>query len=126
VMMATQFAARQQGGQAGQGGQAAQAGGRGAGGGAPAGGDAAGGPSGARRPGGGDLAQMITRLPTGSLADLKVGDAVMIVASEQSAGSTTVIASTLLSGVEPILTANPKGGMDLSSWSMGGAGGAAE
>jgi hypothetical protein len=124
LMMATQFAARQQGGQTG--GQAsAQAGGGQAGGRGAAGGDAAGGQGSPRRPAGGDLAQMITRLPTGTLADLKAGDAVMIVASEQSPGSTTVIASTLLSGVEPILTANPKGGMDLSGWSMGG-GGAAE
>jgi hypothetical protein len=67
---------------------------------------------------------MITRLPTGTLADLKTGDAVMIVASEQSPGSTTVTASTLLSGVEPILTANPNGGMNLSGWNMGGGGGA--
>jgi hypothetical protein len=117
LQMATQFAARQQGGVA--------AGGRGAGGGggAPAD-DAAGGQAGPRRAGGGDLAQMITRLPTGTLADLKAGDAVMIVASEQSPGSTTVTASTLLSGVEPILTANPNGGMNLSGWNMGGGGGA--
>jgi hypothetical protein len=48
------------------------------------------------------------------------------VASEPSPGATTVTAVTLLSGVEPILTANPNGGMDLSGWSMGGGPGAAE
>jgi hypothetical protein len=76
------------------------------------------------RPGGAgaDLSQMIARLPTSTLADLKNGDAVMVVASEPSPGSTTVTAVTLLSGVEPILTANPNGGMNLSAWSMGGGG----
>ncbi len=66
---------------------------------------------------------MIPRFPKGTLADLKAGDAVMIVASEPSPGSTTVTAITLLSGVEPILTANPNGGMSLS---MGLGGGGAE
>jgi hypothetical protein len=68
---------------------------------------------------------MIARMPTSMLADLKNGDAVMIVASEPSSGSTTVTAITLLSGVEPILTANPNGGMSLSM-SLGGGGGGGE
>lgn len=68
---------------------------------------------------------MIPRMPTGTLADLKSGDAVMIVASEPSPGSTSVTAITLLSGVEPILTANPTGGMSLGM-SLGGGGGGAE
>ncbi len=63
---------------------------------------------------------MITRMPTDSLTDLKSGDAVLIVATEPSPGSTSVTAVTVLSGVEPILTANPNGGMNLSSWSVGG------
>jgi hypothetical protein len=62
---------------------------------------------------------MIPRLPSMTLSDLKKGDAVMIVASEPSPGATTVTAITVLAGVEPILTANPNGGMDLSM-SMGG------
>lgn len=66
-----------------------------------------------------DLSQMISRLPTVSMADLKPGDAVMIVASEPAPGSTSVTALTLLTGVESILTANPNGGVDLSGWSMG-------
>ena len=49
----------------------------------------------------------------------------MIVASEPSPGSSTADAITLLSGVEPILTANPNGGMDLSM-SLGGGGGGGE
>ena len=69
---------------------------------------------------------MIARMPAATLADLKNGDAVMIVASEPSPGSTSVTAITVLSGVEPILTANPNGGMNLSGWSMGGGGAGAE
>jgi hypothetical protein len=119
LMMATRIATQTNGG--------GQAGGRGGGGRGGAGGsagqaDAAGG---ARRSAGADLSQMMERLPTGTLADLKTGDAVMIVASQTSAGSNTVTAITLLSGVEPILTANPNGGMDLSM-SLGGGGGGGE
>jgi Cu/Ag efflux protein CusF len=82
-----------------------------------------GGPGGGMRRnggGGGDLSQMISRLPTTSLSNLKNGDAVLIVASEPSPGSTNVTAITLLTGVEPILTANPNGGVNLGGWSMGG------
>lgn len=76
---------------------------------------------------GGDLSQMLNRLPPETLADLNKGEAVMIVASEPTPGATTVTAVTLLTGVEPILTANPNGGMDLSGWTMGQApGGGAE
>jgi Cu/Ag efflux protein CusF len=125
LMMATSFAARQTGGAQAGGAQGGGAGAGGFGGSAAAGGSGGaagpGGPGGARRGGGAaDLSQMIARLPTGTLADLKSGDAVMIVASEPSPGSATVTAITLLSGVEPILTANPNGGMNLSAWSMGG------
>jgi hypothetical protein len=75
---------------------------------------------------GGDLSQMLSRLPKEPLADLKVGDAVMIVASEPTPGSDKVTAVTMLSGVEPILAATPKGSaaMTLSPWNMGGGGGA--
>jgi hypothetical protein len=66
---------------------------------------------------------MIPRLPVSTLADLKTGDAVMIVATEPTPGATTVIAITVLSGIEPILTANPSGGMSLGM-SLGGGGGA--
>jgi len=119
LMMATRIATQTNGG--------GQAGGRGGGGRGGAGGgagqaDAAGG---ARRSAGADLSQMMERLPTGTLADLKTGDAVMIVAFQPSPGSNTVTAITLLSGVEPILTANPNGGMDLSM-SLGGGGGGGE
>jgi antitoxin (DNA-binding transcriptional repressor) of toxin-antitoxin stability system len=124
LMMATRIAAQTNGG--GQGG-GRSGGGRGGGAGAygaggPAGqGDAAG----ARRSAGADLSQMMERLPAGTLGDLKTGDAVMIVANQPSPGSNTVTAFTLLTGVEPILTANPNGGMDLSM-SLGGGGGGGE
>lgn len=83
---------------------------------------------GAARSAGGDLSQMLSRLPTGSLSDLKPGDAVMIVASEPTPGSVNVTAVTMLSGVEPILAATPNGSaaMTLSPWNMGGGAGASE
>jgi Domain of unknown function (DUF5666) len=74
---------------------------------------------------GSDLQRILARMPAASLSDLKKGDAVMIVATEgEQNGEVTAI--TLLSGVEPILQASPKGGrqMVLSPWSLG-TGGAA-
>jgi hypothetical protein len=96
------------------------------GGGGGGGQDASGaGDGGARRSAGADLSQMIGRFPAIALADLKKGDAVMIVASDPAAGSSTATAVTVLTGVDSILTANPNGGMDLSM-SVGGGGGGAE
>jgi hypothetical protein len=113
---AAMLAARAKGGAAGAGGP---------GGGSPQGAGQAG-ASGGGRPGGmgrsagGDLSQVVSRLPNRTIADLKVGDAVMIVASQPDAGSPTVTAVTLLSGVEPILAAAPGApSMTLSPWSLG-------
>jgi len=84
-------------------------------------------PAAAEHPGsaaaGGDLSQLVNRLPQGSLAQLHAGDAVMVVASKAGAGSVSLTAVTLLSGVEPILAATPKGeaSMTLSPWNFGGA-----
>ena len=78
---------------------------------------------GARPRGGGDLQQMLSRLPAVTLADLQKGDAVMLVTMQGSADS-AVNAVTLLTGVEPILTASPNGegaAMLLSPWSLGSA-----
>ena len=89
----------------------------------PAGaGAGAGGPGGSRSAGM-DLSQMVSHLPSQTIADLHAGDAVMIVASQASPGSSTVTAVTLLSGVEPILAATPSGtqAMTLSPWSVGGS-----
>jgi co-chaperonin GroES (HSP10) len=100
---------------------AARAKGGGAAGAASAGG-ASGPPAGAGRSAGAELSQMVNRLPSQTIADLKVGDAVMIVASQSDPGNPLVTAITLLSGVEPILQAAPNGtpSMTLSPWNVGG------
>jgi hypothetical protein len=119
---AAMFAARARGGAAGGAGTPAPAAGQvdAAGPGRP------GGPGGAGRTAGGDLSQLVSRLPNKSIADLKVGDAVMIVASQPDPNSAAVTAVTLLSGVEPILAATPGApAMTLSPWNIGGEGGGA-
>jgi co-chaperonin GroES (HSP10) len=82
------------------------------------------GSGGTGRSAGMDLSQMLSHLPNETIADLKVGDAVMIVASQAEQGSATMTAVTLLAGVEPILAATPSGApaMTLSPWSVGGGG----
>jgi hypothetical protein len=70
--------------------------------------------------GGGDLQQILNRVPKATLSDLQKGDAVMIVSTAGS-GSGGVTAITLVSGVEPILQASPNGSgqsMILPPWSM--------
>ena len=67
-----------------------------------------------------DLSQMLSRLPTETLGGLKVGDAVMIVATQPAAASSQSTAVTLLAGVEPILQAAPQGEMTLTPWGVGG------
>jgi len=69
---------------------------------------------------GSSLAQMLPTFPTEKLEDLKVGGAVMIVASQPDPDSPPVTAVTMLSGVEPLLTAAPQ--MNLSGWSVGDSG----
>ena len=61
-------------------------------------------------------------MPTVSIGDLKKDEAVMVVATEGSANSEPT-AITLLTGVEPILSASPndnRATMLLSPWSLGG------
>jgi hypothetical protein len=110
---ATMFAARTNGGGAAAGG-----------GGAPTGGGpgAGQGGGGMRRSASADLSQMIATFPAITPEDLHKGDAVMIVASDPTPGATTVTAITVLTGVDPILTANPNGGMSLSMSISGGGG----
>jgi hypothetical protein len=65
---------------------------------------------------------MLNRMPAVTLAELEKGTAVMIVATEGSPQSPPV-AVTLLTGVEPILTASPdsrRAAMLLSPWNLGG------
>ena len=70
---------------------------------------------------GGDFQQILNRMPPVAITDLHKGDAILVVATEGSAASSTAI--TLLSGVEPILQAAPNGSqaMMLTPWSLGGA-----
>jgi hypothetical protein len=71
---------------------------------------------------GGDLQQAISRMPASNLADLQKGDAVMIVATSDNTGAPgSVVAITLLAGVEPILQASPSGQSILTPWTMSGA-----
>jgi co-chaperonin GroES (HSP10) len=116
---AARFAARSSGaaGASGAGaGTAARPAGAGAGTGSGAG---AGGAYSGRRAGF-DLSAMLSRLPTETLAELKPGQAVMIVATQDGSANPTAI--TLLSGVEAILSATPAGQqpITLSPWNIGG------
>jgi len=115
-------------GAGGPGGQApagAPPGGRPAGsGGASGWGGSPGGAGGARAGGAPDFQRLLNRMPAATLADLKKGDAVMLVATQGTdAGGVTAI--TLLSGVEPILTASPGASQALfsGSWNLGAPGG---
>jgi hypothetical protein len=81
--------------------------------------------AGSRPAGPSDFQQILKRMPSATVADLQKGDAVMVVTTEGSA-STQPTAITLLSGVEPILSASPNGNqaaMLLSPWNLGGGGG---
>jgi hypothetical protein len=92
-----------------------------------------GGPPGAgARPGGAgpggappDFQQILSRIPSVTLADLQKEDAVMVVATQGNSGA-DVVAITLLGGVEPILTASPNGRSAaalFSGWNLGTPGG---
>jgi hypothetical protein len=94
------------------GGGAGQGTGQGSGQGAAGGGQWAGQGGG----GGGDPQQMLSRAPAIQLADLKKGDAVMLVATD---GASEVTAITLLAGVEPLLEAPAASQNLLNNWSMG-------
>lgn len=106
------FGARGGGAGRGQGGPGGgQAGGPGAG---PGGGQA-GGPRGGFGGGGGfDAQQLFSRAPAIKLTDLKKGEAVMVVATEDGSGTTAI---TLLAGVEPLLQA-PEASQNLLNWSL--------
>jgi hypothetical protein len=93
--------------------------------GAPRAGAGPGGGPGARPAGGPDFQQMLNRIPSVTLADLQKEDAVMVVATQGTAGN-EVTAITLLAGVEPILTASPNGTSAaalFSGWNLGAPGG---
>lgn len=118
AMLARRYGAGRGQGQEGQGGGF----GRGPGGGE---GRGPGGPEGAGRGGGrgGDIGSMIDRSPTIQIADLKPGDAVLILTTKGSDPS-RVTCVQLLAGVDPILTASPNSTRDLlGGWNLGGGGG---
>lgn len=72
-----------------------------------------------------DFQQMLSRMPAVTLADLKKGDAVILVATAE----TEPVAIKLVTGVEPILSAAPPGmnaaATVLSPWNLGQSAGAA-
>ena len=78
-----------------------------------------GGPGGGMRGGAADIQQFLSRMPVVTLADLKKGDALMIVASQEAA-SNDWTATTLVAGVEPILQAAPSASQAvmLAPWSL--------
>ncbi|MDE3200758.1 MAG: hypothetical protein KGN79_07535 [Acidobacteriota bacterium] len=63
-----------------------------------------------------ELQTMLSRAPEITIADLKKGDAVMLVSTQ---GSNEVTAITLLAGVEPLLQSPAESQNLLSNWSMG-------
>lgn len=69
-----------------------------------------------------DFQDMLERLPPMTVADLKVGDAIMLSGGD-GADPSRVTAINLLAGVEPLLTAAPRGGQEIfGSWNFDTAG----
>ncbi len=76
----------------------------------------------ARNGGQGDLSQMLERSPVATFADLKPGDAIVVLSTE-GATQGKITAITLLAGVEPILTRPGTREMSLGGWSLSAGGG---
>jgi hypothetical protein len=93
-------------------------GGRAGGGAAPEGGGMRAGGGGGR---GGDLQQMLDRQPAVTVADLKVGEPIVI-SSAVGAAADHITAITMLAGVEPILRSPGKPEMSLGGWNLGAGG----
>ena len=71
---------------------------------------------------GGDIGQMLDRLPAMPLSELKRGDAIMV-STTQGSDPGRVTAVMLLAGVEPLLTASPNATRDImGGWNLGGGG----
>jgi hypothetical protein len=71
--------------------------------------------------GGGDLQQMLDKQPAVGLAELKVGEPIVI-SSAVGASTDHIMAITMLAGVEPILRSPGKPEMSLGGWNLGGGG----
>jgi hypothetical protein len=84
-------------------------------------------PAGTRPSGFSDFQQMLGRQPKVSVADLRKGDAVVILTTEGTPTSPSTVIM-LVGGVEPILQAAPSASqaMMLAPWSLGGAPGGGE
>jgi hypothetical protein len=70
---------------------------------------------------GGDLQQMLDKQPAVTLADLKVGEPIVI-SSAVGAATDHIMAITMLAGVEPILRSPGKPEMSLGGWNLGAGG----
>jgi Domain of unknown function (DUF5666) len=114
------------GGPAGPGGPGGGPGGRGPGGpaGPPAGpganlGQMGSGPGATGGGRGGDLHQMIERLPKVEITELKAGDA-LIISSTNGADRYHLMAISIVAGVEPVLASAPRtaGAVNLGAWSF--------
>jgi hypothetical protein len=82
------------------------------------------GQAGGQRGGGAlDPHQILNNAPLIQMADLKKGDAIMLVSTD---GATEVTAITLLAGVEPLLEAPAASQNLLNNWSMNSGAGAAD
>ncbi len=97
---------------------------RGAGPGGNGGPGGAGGAGGMQRGGPRDFQQMLDRMPALTLSELKPGQTLIVVSTE-GAKPSEVTAIAILTGVEPILAARPKGSseMNLGPWNMSMGGG---
>jgi hypothetical protein len=72
--------------------------------------------------GGGDIGQMLDRLPAMPLAELKAGDAILA-STTTGSHSGPVTATMMLAGVEALLTASPDAARDvMSGWNLGESG----
>ncbi len=75
------------------------------------------------RGGNGDLSQMLDRLPPITAADLKPGDALIVSGSPSATDKATLMANSVVAGVEPILqSASPRQAQSLGDWGSLGAG----
>ncbi len=83
-----------------------------------------GGPGAGMRRGGGDLSQMLERLPALQLSELKK-DEPLILSVSKTSDPAKAIAITVLAGVEPILATPTNGSraMMLGTWNLDGGGG---
>jgi hypothetical protein len=63
------------------------------------------------------MQQLLKNLPDTTIAELQKGDALMIVTTQ---GTNEVTAITLLTGIEPIITASPNFMLSLP-WNVGGS-----